>query len=147
MCSRYEEAVAQYFKGVIEAAFVVGHPPHLAVERYAPLVVLRGLRVGYYVLDLPRLVVYEPLEKSVWVPGVAHLGDQAHQQVRLGIEQDQIQILSIQSVVWNDSSLGCPEKGMMYLQVLTPGYQVLLQAQGRQYDYRTDEAGTFKICP
>lgn len=29
-------------------------------------------------------------------------------------------------VLWNDSSLGCPEEGKFYEQVLTPGYQVQL---------------------
>lgn len=56
---------------------------------------------------------------------------------RLSILQSEITIKETQSVTWNDSSLGCPEPGMMYLQVLTPGYKILLEAEGEVYNYHT----------
>ena len=64
---------------------------------------------------------------------------------RLGISQDAISVVSAEAVTWNDSSLGCPIAGMMYTQVLTPGYQIILMANGAEYDYRTD-LGYFNIC-
>lgn len=61
------------------------------------------------------------------------------------ISQSEITIKEAQSVTWNDSSLGCPEPGMMYLQVLTPGYKILLEANDQEYDYRAS-LNHVKIC-
>lgn len=41
---------------------------------------------------------------------------------------------------FSDSSLGCPQEGMMYAQVITPGYQFLLSYGGVTYDYRVADA-------
>jgi len=65
---------------------------------------------------------------------------------RLGVTENEISVISVEAVTWNDSSLGCPEKGMMYIQVLTPGYRIILEVSGKQYDYRTDDRGYFKLC-
>jgi WD40 repeat protein len=35
-----------------------------------------------------------------------------------------------------DSSLGCPQPGLAYLQVVTPGYRFLLEYNGATFDYR-----------
>ncbi len=66
---------------------------------------------------------------------------------RIGVSIDSIVVVSAEAVMWRDSSLGCPEPGMMYLQVLTEGYQVLLEAQGQIYDYRASTRGFFRWCP
>jgi hypothetical protein len=47
---------------------------------------------------------------------------------------------------WPDGSLGCPQPGMLYTQVLTPGYQVVVEAGGEEYDYRMGRTGTFRLC-
>lgn len=39
---------------------------------------------------------------------------------------DKIQVDSVKAVQWSDSSLGCPQPGMMYAQVVTPGFLVTL---------------------
>ncbi len=41
-----------------------------------------------------------------------------------------------------DTSLGCPDPGQMYAQVITPGYQFLLSYAGTTYDYRVSDDGT-----
>jgi hypothetical protein len=56
---------------------------------------------------------------------------------RLDLAADQIQVLSVEAVEWPDTSLGCPQPGMMYAQVLTPGYRIGLQAGGQAYTYHT----------
>jgi hypothetical protein len=38
-----------------------------------------------------------------------------------GLSSD-LQLLNSEQVQWNDSSLGCPQPGAMYAQVITPGY-------------------------
>jgi hypothetical protein len=65
---------------------------------------------------------------------------------RLGVAVDQIQLVSVEAVDWSDTSLGCPQPGMMYAQVITPGYRVVLEAGGKQYDYHTDEGRFVVLC-
>lgn len=47
-----------------------------------------------------------------------------------------------QGRVYSDASLGCPQPGETYAQVQTPGYQFIVQYQGRNYDYRVAENGS-----
>lgn len=56
---------------------------------------------------------------------------------RLKVAEDAVALESIEAVDWNDSSLGCPQPGYMYLQVITPGYRVVLRAEGATYAYRS----------
>jgi len=65
---------------------------------------------------------------------------------RLGLPVDQITVVHSQVVEWSDGSLGCPQPGMMYLQVLTPGFRVVLAAQDLLYDYHTDTKSQFILC-
>ncbi len=54
---------------------------------------------------------------------------------RLGITATAITVARTESVEWRDSSLGCPQPGYMYTQVITPGYLIVLQANGQDYEY------------
>lgn len=56
----------------------------------------------------------------------------------LAIDAAAITFVSAAAVEWNDSSLGCPKPGLSYLQVITPGYRMVFEAQGRTYEYHTD---------
>jgi len=51
-----------------------------------------------------------------------------------------------QSVTWPDGSLGCPQPGMMYTQMVVPGYHVVLALDGTKYDYRIGLGGTPSLC-
>jgi len=63
----------------------------------------------------------------------------------LGIDASRIEIVSVEAREFRDSSLDCPQPGMSYLQVITPGYRVLLEADGRRFDVRTS-GGQGRIC-
>lgn len=54
---------------------------------------------------------------------------------RLGIAATVVTVRSVESVDWPDASLGCPQPGMMYAQVITPGYRIVLEADGQRYEY------------
>ena len=54
-----------------------------------------------------------------------------------GVEAEFIKIKSVEPAEWNDSSLGNPEPGMVYLQVITPGFRLVLEAKGELYTYHT----------
>ena len=56
----------------------------------------------------------------------------------LNIAPDQVEIRSVEQREWSDSSRGCPEPGRAYMQVITPGYRVILFANGREYKYHTN---------
>lgn len=55
---------------------------------------------------------------------------------RTGLPPDAVEIISREYREFSDSGLGCPVAGMAYLQVITPGYRVLLRAAGREFDVR-----------
>lgn len=58
----------------------------------------------------------------------------------------QIKLVSMEAVQWSDTSLGCPQEGYMYAQVITPGYLIILEAQGQEYEYHTDRQTNFVLC-
>jgi hypothetical protein len=64
---------------------------------------------------------------------------------RLNIPLDQVGVLSVKAVDWPDSSLGCPRPNVLYAQVITPGYEIVLDVSGQQYSYHTG-GGTFVLC-
>jgi hypothetical protein len=45
-------------------------------------------------------------------------------------------------VEWPDGCLGVQEEGLACTQVIIPGFRVILEANGRQMEYRTNEDGT-----
>jgi hypothetical protein len=61
-----------------------------------------------------------------------------------GADAADISIVDVEPVTWSDSSLGCGEPGMSYLQVLTPGYKVTLELEGRRAVYHTDRATDYR---
>jgi hypothetical protein len=69
-----------------------------------------------------------------------------HLAQRLNIAVDQIVLLDIKPVVWRDAGLGCPKPGVDYIQVETPGYNILLEAGGNTYRYHTDQTKRFVQC-
>ena len=65
---------------------------------------------------------------------------------RLSISTNQIDILEAASVIWPDSSLGCPQKGMAYAEVLTPGYLIVLTTGNDEYEYHTSTGTEVIYC-
>ncbi len=57
------------------------------------------------------------------------------------ISPEEIAVASWEPVDWPDTSLGCPEPGMMYAQVIVPGYLVVLEVHGDLYRAHTDRTG------
>ena len=60
---------------------------------------------------------------------------------RAGVDPTEVTVVSAEAVTFPDGGLGCPEPGMMYTQVLTPGYRVVVEAGGTEYDYRASAKG------
>ena len=81
-------------------------------------------------------------------PGVQVMIDKAVDDLaqRLGIPKAEIKVVEVIEVTWPDASLGCPKMGLMYAQVVTPGYQITLEANGKPYSYHTDSKETVILC-
>jgi hypothetical protein len=51
-----------------------------------------------------------------------------------------------EEVTWRDSALGCPMKDMQYMQVLTPGFRIVLEFEGTSYAYHSGAGGDPSYC-
>ena len=60
---------------------------------------------------------------------------------RLSVNPAAITVQVVEPIEWPDASLGCPQPGMMYAQVITPGYRIVLEVNGKSYEYHTGGAG------
>ena len=60
---------------------------------------------------------------------------------RLSVSADTLALVSDEEVQWSDAALGCPEEGMMYAQVITPGYRITFSYEGDHYEVHTSVAG------
>ena len=66
---------------------------------------------------------------------------------RAGVDPGTVTVVSGVAVTFPNGALGCPEPGMMYTEVLTPGYHVVVEAGGTAYDYRASaRGGSLKWC-
>jgi hypothetical protein len=59
---------------------------------------------------------------------------------RLGIASTAVETVSKERVEWPDACLGL-DTGQMCAMVITPGYRIVLEAEGKRYEYRTDLSG------
>lgn len=62
---------------------------------------------------------------------------------KLGIRESNITMAESAEMTWPDSSMGMPEPGEMYAQMLTEGFRVVLRAAGKKYEYHF-ASGTVK---
>lgn len=56
---------------------------------------------------------------------------------RLGVPEDEITVVTSESVTWGDTSLGCPQPGMRYAQVVQDGTYIELEHDGTTYPYHS----------
>jgi hypothetical protein len=64
----------------------------------------------------------------------------------LGVPEDKIMVVRTEEVEWPDASLGCPQEGQFYAQVIVPGYRITLEAGGVEYVVHTDLRGAAVVC-
>lgn len=93
----------------------------------------------------------EPSEASANpLPGTEMLVAKAKETLTqlpgLDITPDDITLEAIEAMQWRDSSLGCPREGLMYNQVITPGYLILLKADSKLYEFHTNTTDAVVLC-
>jgi hypothetical protein len=65
---------------------------------------------------------------------------------QLGTSRDQLQVAQVQPQQFNDASLGCPQAGELYSQIVTPGFVVVITGGGHQLEYHADMRGHTVLC-
>jgi len=65
---------------------------------------------------------------------------------RLEVDRETIEVIAVEAVEWSDASLGCPEPGQMYAQVVTPGFRVVLETGGERHLYHTNTGRSLAFC-
>lgn len=66
---------------------------------------------------------------------------------RLGVEPEELEVVSAEEVTWPDGSLGCPQPGMSYTQALVDGSKVVLGYDEKVYIYHAGDDGQPFLCP
>jgi hypothetical protein len=64
----------------------------------------------------------------------------------LGVSPADLHVDRVEAREWGDSSLGCPRPGLMYSQIVTPGFVIVISAAGKQLEYHTDTRGQVVLC-
>jgi hypothetical protein len=60
---------------------------------------------------------------------------------QLNVDPSVITLVSVEHVDWPNGCLGVQTPGVMCTMVITPGYRVILEANGKQFEYHTNERG------
>lgn len=63
----------------------------------------------------------------------------------LNVSVDQIEVVEFEQVDWPDACLGIPQENQMCAQVVTPGFRVVLEVDGQQYEFRSNQDGTLVL--
>lgn len=107
--------------------------------------------VGY---TAPVLTAQEPkkddtqMTQSSPSSGLEFLIEKAKEELtqRLSIATSEISLVEAREVTWPDSSLGCPQPGMKYKQVPEDGALIILQVEGKLYEYHTGGSRELFLC-
>jgi hypothetical protein len=82
----------------------------------------------------------EGLPEAAWTAIVDDLAE------RLGEPVVDPTVISVVAKTWNDGSLGCPQPGQVYTQALVDGFQVVLEVDGEEFDYRIGGGTDVRLC-
>jgi hypothetical protein len=63
----------------------------------------------------------------------------------IGVAESSVTLVDAVEAEWRDSSLGCPQRGTVYAQALTPGFRVTLRAGRSRYSVHVG-AGRAVLC-
>ena len=63
----------------------------------------------------------------------------------VGADPGDFSLESSERVQWSDASLGCPQPGYAYAQVVTPGYRLVFALDGTTYQVHTNDDGSHAV--
>jgi len=101
-------------------------------------------------LATPRTEIGGAMENLPDAPEVSALLARAQEMLAqvpgVSLETAQVTVQKMEAQEWRDASLGCPREGMMYAQVITPGYLLVLMVDGREFEFHTDRGENVVLC-
>ena len=65
---------------------------------------------------------------------------------RLQVQEKHIAVVSQIRKTWPDASLGCPQRGMEYAQLVTSGSELVLDVAGKLYVFTAADGSTYVYC-
>jgi hypothetical protein len=65
---------------------------------------------------------------------------------RFNVAASAVVLARAEQVTWPDGSLGCPEPGKLYTQMLVPGYRLTAKTTAGELVYHADAHGNVKSC-
>ena len=65
---------------------------------------------------------------------------------RLQVQEKHIAVVSQIRKTWPDASLGCPQRGMAYAQMVTSGMELVLDVAGQLYVFTAADGSTYVYC-
>jgi hypothetical protein len=111
------------------------------------------LATGMIVFSLCGCVPHSSLPGGVPIAGgsggAESVAEQAREDLarRKGVDKAEIAVVKVEVVDWPDTSLGCPQPDMMYAQVISPGYRIVLLHAGETHVYHSDRGTRVVYCP
>lgn len=64
----------------------------------------------------------------------------------LGTDAANLRVEQVEARQWNDSSLGCPQPGELYSQIVTPGFLIVISSTTKQLEYHSDARARVVLC-
>ncbi len=82
------------------------------------------------------------------VTGLDSLIEKARQDLakRLAVDVSAIKLIGGGEVIWPDASLGCPQPDKIYSPAQVPGYLIVLENAGKQYEYHAGKDEVMVSC-
>ncbi|MEO8063379.1 MAG: hypothetical protein ABI821_11605 [Pseudomonadota bacterium] len=65
---------------------------------------------------------------------------------RFKVAESAVVLTQTEKVTWSDASLGCPEPGQMYAQMLVDGFRIVAKTDAGSLAYNTDSGGKVVSC-
>lgn len=65
---------------------------------------------------------------------------------RFKVAESAVVLARAERLTWSDGSLGCPEPGRMYTQMLVPGFRMVAVTTAGELTYHTDSQGGVVSC-
>jgi hypothetical protein len=104
------------------------------------LYILVVLLSAAYLPHEAKAETMDPKTKTLAELAISHLSE------HLKIPKSGVTLISIKPTDWPDTSLGCPQPRMMYAQVITPGFRIVLKVGEKKYVYHTDRESRVVLC-
>lgn len=64
-----------------------------------------------------------------------------------GVDTEEIEVVAVEEVTWNNGSLGCAAPDMAYTQALVPGQRITLRLGGKEFAYHSGNGEPPFYCP